>query len=151
MAVTDWLHAERRAINMTPPAFGDAAVRQRMYRRGGLNTSQWVFLGQNSVDGGGFTDRIDDLDGAAAGLLEFDHHQPVATVDDNGAEILAQPVPVFFGPTHGMLFALGDPHRPGHVYWVKNSRTAACGVVRPSASPVTGCTTCTPIPSSLAR
>lgn len=111
-----WLDSLRRAILVTPTAYGDSAVRQRFYRRGGTLLDNWYFLGENTADGAVFTDDLSDTSIEAAGTVEIDHYQPVATVDDNGDAVLAQPVPVLFGPVNGQLFALGDPYRPGFVY-----------------------------------
>lgn len=118
MADATFVDALRRSVVVTPAAaFGDGAVRQRVYRRGGSNIADWNFLGVNAADGGSFTDTISDDDAGAAGTVNLDHYQPVPTVDDTGTTILAQPVPVIFGPANGLLFALGDPYRPGHLYW----------------------------------
>ena len=42
----------RRHIAVDPPAYGDAAVRQRVYRRGGSLIDDWYFCGENDGDGG---------------------------------------------------------------------------------------------------
>jgi hypothetical protein len=107
----------RRAIVVTPPAATDGALRQRVYRRGGFNNEDWNFLGVNAANGGAYTDTASDDTAAGAGTLEIDHYQPVPTVDDTGATILAQPVHTIFGPANGLIFGLGDPYRPGHLYW----------------------------------
>lgn len=119
MAESSWVDAVRQAINVTPIARGDSLVRQRFYRRGGTRLTDWDFIGQNTADGQVFVDRVTDAEAAGGGTLETDHYQPVPTVDDAGNTILAQPVPVLFGPYQGSLFALGDPHRPGYVYACK--------------------------------
>lgn len=116
---TSYLDSLRRAILVNPVAYGDAAVRQRVYRRGGTNYDDWFYTGVTDSDGGQFRDTETDLGIAAAGTVEIDHYQPVATIDDAGATVLAQAVPVIFGPYNGMLLALGDPYRPGHVYGSK--------------------------------
>lgn len=118
--VTLRLDAIRREIAIVPPSYGDPAtspIRQRFYRRGGSLFDDWFYLGQNDTDGGTFIDRLTDDAISAAGTMPEDHFQAVPTIDDAGNTVLAQPVPVLFGPHEGMLFALGDPHRPGHVYW----------------------------------
>ena len=111
------LDAIRRQIAITPAAAGDGAIRQRFYRRGGSLFDDWFYLGQNTTNGGAFLDGLSDDAISAAGTMPEDHFEAVPTIDDAGNTILAQPVPVLFGPHEGMLFALGDPHRPGHVYW----------------------------------
>jgi len=116
MAESLWQDSLRRGIIVDPAAFGDSAIRQRFYRRGGTFVTDWGFAGVNTSDGGTFTDNETDTTIEASATLEIDHFQPVATVDDAGTTVLAQPVPILFGPVNGMLFALGDPHRPGHLY-----------------------------------
>lgn len=115
-ATENFTDALRRAILVTPTAKGDGAIRQRFYRRGGTLVDNWFFVGANDADGAPFTDEESDLGIAAAGTVEIDHYQPVPTVNDAGDTVLAQPVPVLFGPYNGQLFALGDPYRPGHLY-----------------------------------
>ena len=116
MSASNFLDSRRQRINVTPAAFGDGAVRQRFYRRGGSNFDDWFFLGANTSDGGVFDDTLNDDETIAAGTLPIDHFQPVPTVDDAGNTVLAQPVRALWGPVEGMLLACGDPHRPGHVY-----------------------------------
>lgn len=121
-AETLWLDALRRGIVITPAAaYGDAAVRQRIYRRGGgaATTDDWYFVATNSADGVAYTDNLADDTILTAGTVAIDNDQPVTTANASGTTVLAQPVPVFFGPVEGYLFALGDPYRPGHLYWSK--------------------------------
>lgn len=117
MATTAFLDSLRRQVNLTPQAFGDGNLRQRLYRRGGSLNTDWYFLGTNTSDGGVLVDRLADDGIVAAGTVAIDHYQPVPTVDDTGATVLAQPLPALWGPLEGMLLACGDPYRPGHVYW----------------------------------
>lgn len=107
----------RRRIVVTPPAYGNGAIRQRIYRRGGSEIADWDFCGVNTADGGTFLDDLTDDAISAAGTIPIDHFEAVPTVDDAGNTVLAQPVPALFGPIEGMLLACGDPHRPGHLYW----------------------------------
>lgn len=133
MTVT--IDSARRAILVDPPAYGDSAVRQRIYRRGGSLIDDWYFVGENGGDGALFTDTFSDAAIAAAGTLPINHYQPVPTVGDTGATILAQPLPALWGPIEGMLFGCGDPHRPGYVYfsipgepdhWPSDGNTEVC-------------------------
>lgn len=117
MACADWLDSRRQLISVTPTAYGDSAVRQRIYRRGGSLVDDWFFEGVNDADGGVFSDTLSDDAISAAGSLPTDHYQPVPTVDSTGATILAQPLPALWGPIEGMLLGCGDPYRPGHLYW----------------------------------
>lgn len=111
------LDSSRRDILVSPPAYGDGAIRQRVYRRGGALFDDWYYCGTNTSDGGVFTDTNTDDDVTAAGTVAINHYQPVPTVDEAGNEVLAQAVPALWGPVAGLLFACGDPHRPGHVYY----------------------------------
>jgi hypothetical protein len=107
----------RRRILVTPAAAADSALRQRIYRRGGSLVDDWYFCGVNTSNGGVFQDDRSDDAIVAAGTLALDHFQPVPTIDDTGATVLAQPIPAIWGPLEGMLFGCGDPYRPGHLYF----------------------------------
>lgn len=111
------LDALRQAINITPAAFSDGAIRQEAYRRGGSLVDNWYFVARNTANGGLIQDTFSDLDLANADVIPIDHFQPVATVDASGNTILAQPLPILFGPfDDGTICGLGDPYRPGHLY-----------------------------------
>lgn len=114
---TTGIDALRREIDVSPPAYGDAAIRQRIYRRGGSLVDDHFFVGTNASDGGLFADTETDDGIAAAGIVPIDHFEAVPTVDSAGNTILAQPLPALWGPLEGMLFGCGDPYRPGHVYY----------------------------------
>jgi hypothetical protein len=117
MADSAAIDASRQAIVVTPAPSGNAFMRQEVFRRGGTITDNWYFVGENTSDGGVFTDTLTDAAIAASDTLPTENFQPVPTVDGNGITILAQPVPILFGPIgDGVYCALGDPHRPGHVY-----------------------------------
>jgi hypothetical protein len=144
MANTDRLDSERRGVVLQGSAFGDGAIRQRFYRRGGGLNDDWYFIKASESDGGSKVDDKADLEIAAANTVQLDHFQPVASVDGAGNEVLAKPVPVLFGPVAGLLFALGDPNRPGDVYyckrdepdhWPSDNRTEVCS---PSEELMTG-------------
>jgi hypothetical protein len=119
MPSTSYLDALRTSINITPTAYGDGSVHQRFYRRGGTLPTDWFFVGQNASDGGVFNDTIGDLEASTSGSVDTDNDQPVSTVDNSGTTILDQPVYALWGPLQDLLFACGDPHRPGHVYYCK--------------------------------
>lgn len=112
----------RQRVRLVPTAFGSAAYRQRFYRRGGTLNDDWYYLGENTSDGGAFIDNVSDDALVAASTLELDNHQPVSTLDANGNTVTAQPLPVLAGPLGGLLFGLGDPYRPGYLYWSKTER-----------------------------
>lgn len=116
MPDASFLDTLRRTVTVTPTAYGDPAIRQRFYRRGGTLGTDWYYEGVNSSDGGTYTDLLGDLELVAAGTLELDHYQAVPTQDASGNTILAQPVPIYWGPYNGQLFATGDPYRPGFIY-----------------------------------
>ncbi len=116
-AITSWLDSLRQPAQLQPVANGNPFVRQEFFRRGGSITDNWYFVGVNTSDGGVFTDTLADADILASDTLPTENFQPVATVDGNGNTVLAQPVPIVFGPIgDGIYCALGDPYRPGHVY-----------------------------------
>lgn len=111
------LDALRAAVNITPAAYGDGNIRQRFYRKGGTITDDWYFTGVNASDGGVYQDTQTDAFVFGTGLTApVDHFQPVPTVNASGVTVLAQPVPSLWGPVQGMLFACGDPYRPGWLY-----------------------------------
>jgi hypothetical protein len=120
----NYLDTARRAITVTPVANGDAAIRQRAYRRGGFNVEDWSRVttpnddDTNTSDGGVITDTATDTELRATTTVELDHDEPITTVDSDGTTILAQAVPIII-PLDELLLALGDPFRPGHVYWCR--------------------------------
>lgn len=122
MSEVDFLECLRQRVDLTPAAYGDGAVRQKFYRRGGSLPTDWFFVGQNTADGAMFTDGESETSAAAAPTLELDNDQPISTVNNAGTTIRAQPLPVMFGPIDGIMFGLGDPYRPGHLYWSKVER-----------------------------
>lgn len=112
-----WIDSLRQAIVVTPQPAGNANMRQEFYRRGGAVTDNWYFVGENSSDGGPFTDTLTDAATVASDTLPTENFQPVPTVNGGGTTVLAQPVPILFGPiADGVYCALGDPYRAGHVY-----------------------------------
>lgn len=113
------LDAVRQSITITPKAYGDSAIRQWFFRRGGSLPSNWYYVGQNTSDGGLYTDTSGDTDIVVAGTLETDNDQPVTTVGIDGKTILAQPLPSIWGPVNDIMFGCGDPYRPGVAYWCK--------------------------------
>jgi hypothetical protein len=112
-----FLDALRQSLVATPAAYGNTNVRQRFYRRGGTLTQDWYFAGTNASDGTAFTDSSSDLAIVDSGLLAINHDQPVTTINGSGATVLAQPLPCLWGPVQDLLFACGDPYRPGVLYW----------------------------------
>lgn len=118
-ATTAFVDAARQAIVVQPVPYGDAAVRQRVYRRGGSLIADWYFCGENDADGAAFTDDLTDSAIAAAGTLELDNDAWLTSVDDAGDPVYQQPAPILFGPLEDLLFSLGDPLRPGDVYYCK--------------------------------
>lgn len=118
------LDSLRRSIDVTPVAYGDAAIRQRFFRRGGSLTNNWYFVGENTSDGGVFSDTASDIQALGSssvvgGLLETDNDQPITTVNVSGDTLLAQPLPRIWGPINDILLGCGDQYRAGDVYWSK--------------------------------
>jgi hypothetical protein len=118
-ADADLFDTLRRSITVTPTAYGDSAIRQRFYRRGGTLPTDWFYLGQNTSDGGSLTDTATDTSIEASTTVELDNYQPAPTVNSSGTTVLAQPLYSLWGPLDDILFACGDPYRPGHVYFCK--------------------------------
>lgn len=115
----DWAFPLRNRVRIDVQAASDSALRQRVYRRGGTLQEDWYFLGQNNSNGADFFDEISDANALGAGTVDLDNDQPVTSVDARtGATLKAQPV-VFFGPIQGILLAIGESNRPGHLYWSK--------------------------------
>lgn len=127
MVTTSWIDALRRDIAVTPPAGTDAAWRQRIYRRGGTITDGWHFVGVNTSNGGVFTDTLNDTQILDADTPPTDNFAAIPTVDASGATVLAQAVPYLWGPIQGIVFAAGDPYRPGSVYYCKPDNVDAWG------------------------
>lgn len=118
------LDALRRGITIAPQPYGDSAIRQRFFRRGGSLSNNWYFVGENTSDGGLFTDTASDIQAlgsatVAGGLLELDNDQPCTTVNSTGDTVLAQPLPAIWGPVNDILLGCGDPYRAGTLYWCK--------------------------------
>ncbi len=117
--MTTTVEALRQKPNITPVAVGNVDTFQRAYRRGGTLTDNWYFVGQNAVDGGVISDNSDDATALVAGAVAVDHDQPITTTDAAGNAVYNQPVPIIFGPIEDYMIALGDPYRPGDIYWCK--------------------------------
>jgi hypothetical protein len=113
------LEALRQRATVSPVGYGDPRVRQRFYRRGGSIPADWYYVGVNAGDGAALTDAESDTTAVASATLALDNDQPVTTVTGAGATVHAQPLPVVFGPLGGRLLGLGDPYRPGHLYYSK--------------------------------
>lgn len=117
----DRLQPLRSRLTLSGTPYGGASaafMRQRFYRRGGLLADDWRFVGQSDVDGGQVIDSLSDTSVQAAGVLEQDNYRPVQSVDLNGAAVRSNPTTVF-GPLDGVLVAVGDQYRPGHIIWSK--------------------------------
>ena len=108
----------RQPVTVTPAAYPpDGAIRQEAYRRGGVLNDNWYFVGVNTSNGGVITDPFADTDLVNADTIPIQNFQPVATTDANGNTVLAQPLPILFGPFNdGTICGLGDPYQPGFLY-----------------------------------
>lgn len=116
-ADTAWLDALRRGITITPPSGADSAWRQRIYRRGGTLNDNWRYVGVNTSNGGAFTDTLSDTEILTETLAPTDYFAAVPSVTSAGVASLAKAVPYVWGPLQGLIFAAGDPNRPGAVYY----------------------------------
>lgn len=119
MAASAAIDSLRRSIVVTPTAYGSSAIRQRFYRRGGTDVTDWFYVGENSSDGGTFTDTISDAAAIVSTALATDNFAAVPTVDSSGNTVLGQPLNFIWGPLNDFIFGCGDPYRPGHVYFCK--------------------------------
>jgi hypothetical protein len=111
------LDALRQPIQITPPAYTDPNVLQEAWRRGGSLADNWRYVGINTSNGGMILDTFSNTDISNADTVPLDHFQPVATVNTANVTVLAQPLPIIFGPfDDGTVCGLGDPHQPGFLY-----------------------------------
>lgn len=147
MAEANYCEAARQPITLDAAVTGNADIRPRYYVRGGLLlTNDWYYVGQGTSDGDSITFEISEEDCLAAGSIETDNDQPITTIDSNGTALYAQPVRILFGPDDsGVLYALGDRNRPGHVYYSKPNQPGSwpaanrVEVTSPSDSLLNGC------------
>ena len=120
------LRPVRQRVGVQPAAAytgaGNARVRQRFYRRGGLLNDDWRYVGQNTANGAEFIDTLSDLDIAAADTVQLDNYQPVPTIDVQGNTVLAAVLPAVWGPLEGAIYGCGDTYRPGHLYRSKTGK-----------------------------
>lgn len=118
MATANFVDALRQSVTVTPVGVpADGNLRQELYRRGGTLPDNWRFVVVNTANGGVLLDVLTDAAIVNTDDVPIDHFQPVATVDNAGNTILAQSLPIMFGPfDDGTVCALGDPYRPGHLY-----------------------------------
>lgn len=115
----DWLDPVRQAIRCFPDAYGDSAIRQRFYRRGGSLQANWYLVGQNDSDGGCGTDIYNDQTIVLSATLQTDNDVPVTTEDENGDAVYEQPLRSIWGPVSHVVMGCGDPYRAGFLYWCK--------------------------------
>jgi hypothetical protein len=113
------LDTVRQSIIIIPVPYGDPAIRERIYRRGGTLNSNWFFTGVTTGDGSAFTDINSDFAISAANTLQLNNDQPVTTTNAAGTAVLNQPIPAIWGPLSDILFGCGDPNQPGVLYWTK--------------------------------
>lgn len=114
-----WLDSARQGFVIHPEPYGDSAIRQQVFRQGGSLVSFWYFVGVNSSDGGELTDKKADDEIINADILEEDNDQPVTTKNLAGKTVLNQALLFVWGPFDEVFFGVGDPYRPGNVYWCK--------------------------------
>lgn len=116
-AEANWVAPLRQGITVQPTASGNAALRQRIYVRGGnpQGSSDWFFAGQNTADGASFNVVVSDAERITDSSLEIDNDMPVTSVDAAGATVLNRQVAVFF-MVEDYVFALGDTLQPGRLY-----------------------------------
>lgn len=116
------LYVSRGRVVIQPQAYGDGAVYQEVYRRGGSLTDTWygpVADNKDTGDGSQILDTTSDITAVATGTVEVDHDQPVTTADAAGNAVYGAPLGFLVGPMGGYLFGGGDAYRPGDIYWSK--------------------------------
>lgn len=118
-AVATTIEVLHGTADIQPVAAGNPDYYQRFYRRGGTISDDWYFVGGNTNDGQLFVDNTTDIAALVAGPVNIDHDQPITTADLAGNAVYGQAVPVIFGPIEDFMLALGDPFRPGDIYWCK--------------------------------
>lgn len=112
----------RGKITVQPAAYGDAAIYQELYRRGGSLTDNWygpVTDNKATGDGSALVDTTSDITALTTGAVEIDHDQPVTTSDAAGNAVYGAPLGFLVGPIDGVLLGGGDLYRPGDIYWTK--------------------------------
>lgn len=115
-------------VDVTLVASADPQVTKiDVFRQGGALTS-YRFVGTTANVNGVFTDNSSDLDIASAEALDEDDFRPFQSVDSTGTAVRVD-LPFLWGPMNGVIFAVGDNNRPGHLYWTKP--------YRPDSAPVT--------------
>ena len=119
MEEEDRLDPVRQAMELYPDAYGDDAIRQRFFRRGGSLQATWYYVGQNASDGGCGVDILNDQSITLSATLETDNDVPVTTQDSNGDAVYEQPLRSIWGPVSHVVMGCGDPYRPGFLYWCK--------------------------------
>ena len=117
MEEEDWLDPVRQEIQLYPDAYGDDAIRQRFFRRGGSLQASWYYVGQNASDGGCGRDILNDQSITLSATLENGNDVPVTTEDSNGDAVYEQPLRSIWGPVSHVVMGCGDPYRPGMLYW----------------------------------
>lgn len=114
----DRLEPFRQRVSLNPIGYGNGAIRQRFYRRGGFLVNHWYFLGENDSDGGQFVDTFGDVQIQGAGTVELDNYRPVQSVDLSGNGVRSN-LSTVIGPVDAHVLGLGDNFQPGHIFWSK--------------------------------
>lgn len=115
----------RQLITIYPQVYGDSAIYQEVYRRGGSLGDTWygpVADNKDTGNGQPLVDTMNDITALATGTIELDHDQPVTTTDEAGNAVYNQPLGFLLPtPINGYLIGGGDIYRPGDIYWCKQS------------------------------
>ena len=111
--------------------------RIRIYRRGGTISDAWRLVGtivnppaiNGNAGGVVFIDNNSDSSIVLSKILDLDNDLPFTSVMSTGEILNGAPVPYIFGPFLGnIILAVGDPNRPGHVYWTNPGRPHSASV-----------------------
>lgn len=94
-----------------------------LYRRGGTLGSNWIFTISGPNADGTILDGNTDSALITNNSLLLDNDVPFTSLDDKGNAIQQVPLPYIFGPFIGnYILAVGDPNRPGYLYWTNSQR-----------------------------
>lgn len=118
--LTHTVQALRQRVAVQPVPYGDGAIYQELFRRGGSLVDDWYFVADNlttGMDGSVLWDNSSDAQALAAGPVDLDHDQPVTTADAAGNAVYGSPLNFLLGPIDGLLIGGGDIYRPGDLYW----------------------------------
>lgn len=121
---TELTGANFKATLTAAPSEDPQVTHVRWYRLGGTLATDYRLVDETQVGtycGGAsitYDDTKADADILAGSVGDTDSIEPFTTIDSNGQELKGAKFPYAFGPFVGKyLFWVGDPVRPGWIYW----------------------------------